>query len=186
MLLFLLLLLSSLSIAGDQQKRIRFATKKYGKGNKEVELFVNFFKINLNPSTTPYFHYNIEITENYTSLINGANKPANARPRRIPKQVNDKVFIEIFKRFKKFQTDCLPAFDGSKNFYSKTKFDLENGKWSGAIAIKENEKELKFLIDITTPEHSHSQNFYLKTADPNSRNYQVQIGRDVLKVSIII
>ena len=159
---------SDLSVGGDKQ--VVFAKKKYGTMGRPCELFVNFFKIQLNKSTPNYFHYNIEILKEEEAKAGGggggrkaANQPkkdSTPKSKKSPKRLNDDIFREVFRKFPQvFQINkVLPVFDGEKNFYSVARFNLQNSQWSGVVSVKDKEKIENFRVNITTPEFSHDQN----------------------------
>lgn len=178
---------SSMSLGGDQLAPIKYAPKKYGSRGNPVDLLVNFFKIDLNPQTPNYFHYNIEILKDDGSISVSSDAPAakgkggrkraaqqqqqqeqqqpqkkkddTPKSKKMPKKLHDQIFAEMLTRYKSiFNCPFPPVFDGEKNFYSITKFAIPNNSWSGKVTIKDIEKEESFIVNVTVPEISHGQN----------------------------
>jgi len=150
----------------SENPKYEFAKKKYGKIGKPTRLKVNFFDIKFRNNIS-YFHYNIEIIKEENQVSKGkkrskseAKKDSTPKSKKTPKRLNDEIFKEVFNKNEKvFQTNkVLPVFDGEKNFYSRSQFNLPNSSWSGVVTVKDKDKSENFRVNITIPETSHGQN----------------------------
>lgn len=158
--------MTGLTLGGDEQTVVQYAPKRYGKMGVPVDLLVNFFKIDINPQTPNYFHYNIEILKNEGSVQSAPSKgkgrkaaaQASQQPqqpkkdttpksKKMPKKVHDQVFAEMLKKHKNvFNCPYPPVFDGEKNFYSTTQFNVSASGWTGQVTVKVS--EIRSLTDF--------------------------------------
>lgn len=160
--------MSDLGLGGDKLEAVKFAPKRAGTMGQPVDLFVNFFKIDISPQTPNYFHYNIEILKDDGSVQPTTSAPVQAKgkgrkaaqaqkmqqqqpqassqqpkkdttpkSKKMPKRVHEEVFAQLLKQHQTvFNCPYPPVFDGEKNFYSTTRFNVGANGWSGRVTVK--------------------------------------------------
>lgn len=100
-------------------------------------------------------------TKVITSEIDPIKLSIESNSKKLPDKICDQIFQELLNQYPVFKGNFSPVFDCQKNFYSLTKFNLDNNRWFGLVNIikKEQLKRETFLVNVTKPEQSHNQNF---------------------------
>ena len=83
----------------------------FGQRGKVIRLITNFFQVKIAPDLT-LFHYDVEIQP------------------KVPRKIKHTVLREAVEKHKDVFQGKLVAFDGEKNSYSLTRFNLPNDKVS--------------------------------------------------------
>ncbi|XP_064479778.1 protein argonaute-2-like [Ornithodoros turicata] len=112
-----------------------------GKQGRAINLIANHFSIEI-PSGN-VFHYDVEI---FSETRKEAKVPEKQKYRCMSTKVNRMVIELLVKKYRHEICNCIPAFDGRKNLYTRRKLNFSERIFS--VDFEEDQLVQKFIVKI--------------------------------------
>ncbi|KAL3222360.1 hypothetical protein MRX96_028457 [Rhipicephalus microplus] len=112
-----------------------------GKLGRPIQLMANHFSVEI-PAGNVY-HYDVEI---FSENNKEAKIPEKRKYRCISTKINRLVIEQLVKKYRLDLSNCVPAFDGRKNLY--TRRELKFRERTFAVELEEDQRVQKFVVKI--------------------------------------
>ncbi|KAH8018342.1 hypothetical protein HPB51_003063 [Rhipicephalus microplus] len=112
-----------------------------GKLGRPIQLMANHFSVEI-PAGNVY-HYDVEI---FSENNKEAKIPEKRKYRCISTKINRLVIEQLVKKYRLDLKNCVPAFDGRKNLY--TRRELKFRERTFAVELEEDQRVQKFVVKI--------------------------------------
>ncbi|XP_075725003.1 protein argonaute-4-like [Rhipicephalus microplus] len=112
-----------------------------GKLGRPIQLMANHFSVEI-PAGNVY-HYDVEI---FSENNKEAKIPEKRKYRCISTKINRLVIEQLVKKYRLDLSNCVPAFDGRKNLY--TRRELKFRERIFAVELEEDQRVQKFVVKI--------------------------------------
>ncbi|KAL3224401.1 hypothetical protein MRX96_026616 [Rhipicephalus microplus] len=112
-----------------------------GKLGRPIQLMANHFSVEL-PAGNVY-HYDVEI---FSENNKEAKIPEKRKYRCISTKINRLVIEQLVKKYHLDLKNCVPAFDGRKNLY--TRRELKFRERTFTVELEEDQRVQKFVVKI--------------------------------------
>ncbi|XP_075737900.1 protein argonaute-4-like isoform X2 [Rhipicephalus microplus] len=112
-----------------------------GKLGRPIQLMANHFSVEI-PAGNVY-HYDVEI---FSENNKEAKIPEKRKYRCISTKINRLVIEQLVKKYRLDLSNCVPAFDGRKNLY--TRRELKFRERTFAVEFEEDQRVQKFVVKI--------------------------------------
>lgn len=115
---------------------------QHGKLGRPISLFANHFEIELPDGNV--FHYDVAILS--SSKKEEAKAPDEKKMRCLSTRINRLVIQSLVDKYRGELKNCLPAFDGRKNLYTRKELPFRERTFK--VPFKEDEREQEFIVVI--------------------------------------
>ncbi|KAH7949228.1 hypothetical protein HPB49_006616 [Dermacentor silvarum] len=113
----------------------------HGKLGRPIQLIANHFSIEI-PDGNVY-HYDVEI---YSETSAGAKVPEQKKYRCLSTKINRLVIEMLVQKYRHDLSNCIPAFDGRKNLYTRHQLNFRERTFS--VELNEDQRIQKFIVKI--------------------------------------
>ncbi|XP_064459891.1 protein argonaute-2-like [Ornithodoros turicata] len=113
----------------------------HGKQGRAIQLTANHFSIEI-PSGN-VFHYDVEI---FSETRKEAKVPEKRKYRCMSTKINRMIIELLVKKYRHELSNCVPAFDGRKNLY--TRRELKFSERTFSVDFEEDQRVQKFIVKI--------------------------------------
>ncbi|XP_064477992.1 protein argonaute-2-like isoform X2 [Ornithodoros turicata] len=117
--------------------------KGFGTQGRPIDLFANHFEMSV-PSGEVY-HYDVEImSQNKTT----AAVPDQKKYRCLSTKINRMVIEALARKYKRDLQNCIPAFDGRKNLYTRRPLPFKERTFTVGLPEEDRKEESIFFVKI--------------------------------------
>ncbi|XP_037560304.2 protein argonaute-4 [Dermacentor silvarum] len=113
----------------------------HGKFGRPIQLVANHFNIEI-PDGNVY-HYDVDI---YSETSARAKVPEPKKYRCLSTKVNRLVIELLIQKYRHDLSNCIPAFDGRKNLYTRHQLNFRERSFS--VDLNEDQRTQKFVVKI--------------------------------------
>ncbi|XP_075551486.1 protein argonaute-2-like isoform X1 [Dermacentor variabilis] len=113
----------------------------HGKLGRQIQLIANHFNIDI-PDGNVY-HYDVEI---YSATSAGAKVPEQKKYRCLSTKINRIVIELLVEKYRQDISNCIPAFDGRKNLYTRRQLPFRERTFS--VDLNEDQRIQNFVVKI--------------------------------------
>uniref|UniRef100_A0A023G7R7 Putative germ-line stem cell division protein hiwi/piwi n=1 Tax=Amblyomma triste TaxID=251400 RepID=A0A023G7R7_AMBTT len=114
----------------------------YGELGRPINLIANHFEIELPDGDV--FHYDVTIMS--SSKKQESKAPDDKKVRCLSTRINRLVIQSLVDKYRGELKNCLPAFDGRKNLYTRKRLPFDQRTFN--VPFKEDEREQEFIVAI--------------------------------------
>ncbi|XP_077491688.1 protein argonaute-2-like [Amblyomma americanum] len=113
----------------------------HGQLGRTIQLLANHFSIEI-PSGSVY-HYDVEIS---SETAQETKVPEQKKYRCLSTKINRIVIELLVKKYRQDLANCIPAFDGRKNLYTRRQLNFRERTFT--VDLEEDQRSQKFIIKI--------------------------------------
>ncbi|XP_077491668.1 uncharacterized protein LOC144102232 [Amblyomma americanum] len=113
----------------------------HGQLGRTIQLLANHFSIEI--PTGSVYHYDVEIS---SETAQETKVPEQKKYRCLSTKINRIVIELLVKKYRQDLANCIPAFDGRKNLYTRRQLNFRERTFT--VDLEEDQRSQKFIIKI--------------------------------------
>ncbi|XP_077504227.1 protein argonaute-2-like [Amblyomma americanum] len=113
----------------------------HGQLGRTIQLLANHFSIEI--PTGSVYHYDVDIS---SETVQETKVPEQKKYRCLSTKINRIVIELLVKKYRQDLANCIPAFDGHKNLYTRRQLNFRERTFT--VDLEEDQRSQKFIIKI--------------------------------------
>ncbi|XP_077504677.1 uncharacterized protein LOC144114667 [Amblyomma americanum] len=113
----------------------------HGQLGRTIQLLANHFSIEI--PTGSVYHYDVDIS---SETAKETKVPEQKKYRCLSTKINRIVIELLVKKYRQDLANCIPAFDGRKNLYTRRQLNFRERTFT--VDLEEDQRSQKFIIKI--------------------------------------